>query len=65
MCYGPVTKRLSLSKFAANQSMATQDVTRPVFFPVIIGTPRQGRLTEPAANFVLGELRFALATPFR
>src|SRR5246500_5432660 len=36
--------------------MATQDVTRPVFVPVIIGTPRQGRLTEPAANFVFGEV---------
>ena len=36
--------------------MATQDVTRPVFLPVIIGTPRQGRLTEPAANFVFGEV---------
>ena len=36
--------------------MATQDETRPVFLPVIIGTPRQGRLTEPAANFVFGEV---------
>src|SRR2546428_4123272 len=36
--------------------MATQDVTGPVFLPVVIGTPRQGRLTEPAANFVFGEV---------
>src|SRR5260370_40943682 len=36
--------------------MATQDITRPVILPVIIGTPRQGRLTEPAANFVFGEV---------
>jgi NAD(P)H-dependent FMN reductase len=36
--------------------MATQDLTGPVFLPVIIGTPRQGRLTEPAANFVFGEV---------
>jgi NAD(P)H-dependent FMN reductase len=36
--------------------MATQDITRPVFLPVIIGTPRQGRLTEPAANFVSREV---------
>jgi len=36
--------------------MTTQDVTRPVFLPVVIGTPRQGRLTEPAANFVFGEV---------
>jgi NAD(P)H-dependent FMN reductase len=36
--------------------MAAQDVTRPVFIPVIIGTPRQGRLTEPVANFVFGEV---------
>src|SRR2546428_5267691 len=36
--------------------MATQDVTGPVFLPIVIGTPRQGRLTEPAANFVFGEV---------
>jgi NAD(P)H-dependent FMN reductase len=36
--------------------MATQDVTRPVFLPVILGTPRQGRLSESAANFVFGEV---------
>src|SRR5213082_3927632 len=36
--------------------MDTQDLTRPVFLPIIIGTPRQGRLTEPAANFVFGEI---------
>jgi len=36
--------------------MTTQDVTRPVFLPVVIGTSRQGRLTEPAANFVFGEV---------
>ena len=36
--------------------MATQGITRPVFLPVVIGTPRQGRLTEPAANFVFGEV---------
>src|SRR5437660_8502721 len=36
--------------------MMTQDITRPVFLPVIVGTPRQGRLTEPAANFVFGEV---------
>jgi NAD(P)H-dependent FMN reductase len=36
--------------------MVTQDITRPVFLPVIIGTPRHGRLTEPAANFVFGEV---------
>ena len=32
-----------------------QELTRPVFLPIIIGTPRQGRLTEPAANFVFGK----------
>ena len=35
--------------------MSEQETLRPVFVPVIIGTPRQGRLTEPAANFVFGE----------
>jgi NAD(P)H-dependent FMN reductase len=36
--------------------MATPDITRPVFVPVILGTARQGRLSEPAANFVFGEV---------
>src|SRR6476646_10596194 len=35
--------------------MPAQEFTRPVFLPVIIGTPRKGRLTEPAANFVFDE----------
>src|SRR3954471_13427646 len=35
--------------------MAAQEFSQPVFLPVIIGTPRQGRLTEPAANFIFGE----------
>jgi NAD(P)H-dependent FMN reductase len=29
---------------------------RPVFLPVILGTSRQGRLSEPAARFVFGEV---------
>ena len=36
--------------------MPAQELARPVFLPIIIGTPRQGRLTEPAANFVFGEV---------
>ena len=36
--------------------MPAQEDARPVFLPIIIGTPRQGRLTEPAANFVFGEV---------
>src|SRR3989442_5934795 len=36
--------------------MITQEVIRPVVLHVIIGTPRQGRLTEPVANFVFGEV---------
>jgi NAD(P)H-dependent FMN reductase len=36
--------------------MPAQDITRPVFLPVILGTPRQGRLTEAAANFVFSEV---------
>jgi len=64
MRYVPATTVVA-APIAAIRSTARQDVTRPVFLPVIIDTPRQGRLTEPAANFVFGELRFALATPFR
>jgi len=33
--------------------MDTQDVTRPIFAPVILGTARQGRMSEHAAGFVL------------
>ncbi|HEY0098079.1 MAG TPA: NAD(P)H-dependent oxidoreductase [Pyrinomonadaceae bacterium] len=29
---------------------------RPLFIPVILGTPRQGRMSEHAARFVFGEL---------
>ena len=29
---------------------------KPVFIPVILGTPRQGRMSEHAARFVLGEM---------
>jgi len=36
--------------------MATQDLTRPLFIPVILGTSRQGRLSGPVANFVFGEV---------
>ena len=36
--------------------MATEDANRPVFIPVILGTSRQGRLSEPAANFVFSEV---------
>src|SRR5205823_5892163 len=36
--------------------MATQDATRLVFIPVVLGTARQGRLSEPAANFVFDEV---------
>jgi NAD(P)H-dependent FMN reductase len=30
--------------------------TRPLFIPVILGTPRQGRMSEHVARFVLGEV---------
>jgi len=33
--------------------MDIQDFSRPVFAPVILGTPRQGRASEHAANFVV------------
>jgi NAD(P)H-dependent FMN reductase len=31
-------------------------VERPLFIPVILGTPRQGRVSEHVARFVLGEV---------
>ena len=33
-----------------------ESITRPVFLPVILGTSRQGRLSEHAARFVLEEV---------
>ena len=30
---------------------------RPLYIPVILGTPRQGRMSEHVARFVLGEVR--------
>ena len=33
--------------------MDTQDFTRPIFAPVILGTSRQGRASEHAAGFVV------------
>jgi NAD(P)H-dependent FMN reductase len=33
--------------------METLDVNRPIFAPVILGTPRQGRASEYAAHFVV------------
>ena len=32
-------------------------IERPLFIPVILGTPRQGRRSEDAANFVLTETK--------
>jgi NAD(P)H-dependent FMN reductase len=30
---------------------------RPLYIPVILGTPRQGRMSEYVANFVVGEVK--------
>lgn len=32
------------------------DINRPIFIPVILGTPRQGRMSEPVAKFVVEEV---------
>lgn len=32
------------------------DAERPIFIPVILGTTRQGRMSDPVARFVSGEL---------
>jgi NAD(P)H-dependent FMN reductase len=36
--------------------METQDITRPIFAPVILGTSRQGRASEHAAAFVFDQV---------
>jgi NAD(P)H-dependent FMN reductase len=33
-----------------------ESINRPVFLPVVLGTSRQGRLSEPAARFVFEEV---------
>lgn len=33
-----------------------ESIDRPVFVPIILGTARQGRLSEPAARFVFEEV---------
>ena len=33
------------------------DTNRPIFIPVILGTPRQGRMSEHVAKFVVEEVR--------
>jgi NAD(P)H-dependent FMN reductase len=35
---------------------ATETDIRPLFIPVLLGTPRQGRMSEHVARFVLGEV---------
>jgi NAD(P)H-dependent FMN reductase len=30
--------------------------TRPLFIPVLLGTPRQGRMSEHVANYMVGEI---------
>jgi NAD(P)H-dependent FMN reductase len=46
--------------------MDTQDFTRPIFAPVILGTSRQGRTNEYAAHFVFDRVskRSDLRTDF-
>ncbi len=46
--------------------MDTQDFTRPIFAPVILGTSRQGRASEYAAHFVFDRVskRSDLRTDF-
>ena len=39
-----------------NDRIAMESITRPVFLPVILGTPRQGRMSEHAARFVFSEV---------
>lgn len=35
---------------------AMENITRPVFLPVVLGTSRQGRMSEHAARFVFSEV---------
>src|SRR5829696_4187221 len=40
-----------------NPRRTVMETPRPLFIPVILGTPRQGRMSEHVARFVLGEIR--------
>ena len=39
-----------------NDGIDMESITRPVFLPVILGTARQGRMSEHAARFVFSEV---------
>lgn len=39
-----------------DSSVLNMDANRPLFIPVILGTPRQGRMSEHAAKFVVEEV---------
>jgi NAD(P)H-dependent FMN reductase len=39
-----------------NQEQTKMTTERPLFIPVILGTPRQGRMSEHVARFVSGQL---------
>ena len=39
-----------------SDKIAMESITRPVFLPVILGTSRQGRMSEYAARFVFSEV---------
>lgn len=39
-----------------NDKASMENITRPVFLPVILGTSRQGRMSEHAARFVFAEV---------
>ncbi len=39
-----------------NDKTAMESITRPVFLPVVLGTSRQGRISEHAARFVFSEV---------
>jgi NAD(P)H-dependent FMN reductase len=44
-----------VSAFCADQALM-ESINHPVFLPVILGTARQGRISEPAARFVFEEV---------
>jgi len=46
----------NLVSLSLDDEIVMESITRPVFVPVILGTARQGRLSEHAAHFVFEEV---------
>ena len=52
-----IVRHAAHGKRRAAERSCTMTTSRPLFIPVILGTSRQGRMSEHVANFMLEEIR--------